>query len=80
MERAQGHVHDRGHGRLCELNDPRCKVAGANYSVMCGPYQWNTISTNICFLLCKFNNTSYDCPPAHTCKTLSNGYNVCLPQ
>ena len=37
-------------------DDSRCVVAGVNYSVMCGPYSWNTISTNICFLLCKFNN------------------------
>lgn len=60
-------------------DDPRCVVAGKNYSVMCGPYTLNTVTTNICFLLCVFNGKNYDCPPLHTCKTI-NGFNTCIPQ
>jgi hypothetical protein len=59
-------------------DDPRCVVAGSNYSVMCGPYTENTTTTHICFLLCKLNGKAYDCPPQHTCK-LVKGYDVCLP-
>lgn len=60
-------------------DDPRCATAGANYSVMCGPYTENAVSTHICFLLCEFNGTPYDCPPGHGCKPLK-GYEVCVPQ
>jgi hypothetical protein len=60
-------------------NDQRCVVAGANYSVMCGPYSINNVATNVCFLLCVMNGINHDCPPQHTCKDV-NGYKTCIPQ
>jgi hypothetical protein len=66
-------------GGCSSWDDPRCKVAGLNYSVMCGPYTENAVTTHLCFLLCKWNNVSYACPPLHTCKTI-NGMETCVPQ
>ena len=60
-------------------DDPRCAVSGAAYGAMCGPYQENNVTTNICILVCQLNGTSYNCPPKHDCKLL-NGFNVCIPQ
>lgn len=65
-------------GGCSSWDDPRCVVTGKNYSVMCGPYTEGSATTSICFLLCKLNGKSYDCPPQHSCK-LVNGYDVCLP-